>query len=100
MESLTYLTTKEAAEYVRESVPGLHRSIFSGKGPRCLTGKGTPRRFRKEWLDEWIDFKARNPDWALWQEFLDAWKNRRVENFHEFFSTRNSCCAKLSSLSA
>lgn len=80
-------TTQEACQKLRISRPTLYRYIAKGYGPRARRLQGAPTLYTQEAIDEWFDFTSRhdgNPNWKLWLDFIEAWKNREVSNLREF----------------
>lgn len=50
----TWLTTREAAEYTRRALVTIHRHAAAGTLKSTQAGPGRGRRYRREWLDEWL----------------------------------------------
>lgn len=53
------LTTEEAAEYTRLSVPTLNRFRVTGEGPKFLKLGGAVR-YRKSDIEAWLDANLQN----------------------------------------
>lgn len=57
----TWLTTKEAAAYARCSIGTIHRHAAAGTLESTSPGRGRGRRYRREWIREWLAGASARP---------------------------------------
>lgn len=50
-----WLTTQEAADYSKRSIVTVHRHAAAGTLRSTSGGRGRRRRYRREWVDEWVE---------------------------------------------
>lgn len=56
-----YLTTKEAAHLARCAVVTVHRHALAGTLQSISAGRGRGRKYRREWVREWMARDAAPP---------------------------------------
>jgi len=57
-----WMTTREVVEYTRRSPATVHRHVAAGTLESTSPGRGRGRRYRREWVDRWMQEFPRLPD--------------------------------------
>jgi len=60
-----WLTAQEAAEYLQCAVPTIYQLHRSGKLRAAKMTGSRHLRFRKEWIDEWLNKSAKLPRYRV-----------------------------------
>jgi excisionase family DNA binding protein len=58
MDTQTWLTLKEAAQHVRCGPKTVYREVSAGRMRAARVGGRRELRFRREWLDQWLERSA------------------------------------------
>jgi excisionase family DNA binding protein len=56
--SSPWLTAEEARQYIKSGVKIVYREVAAGRLRAARIGGRRDLRFRKEWLDEWLERTA------------------------------------------
>lgn len=56
-----WLTTSEAARYTKFAEVTIRRLAADGTIKSTQSGRGRGRRYRREWLDEWLEAGTSHP---------------------------------------